>query len=125
MKISTLILVLPPVQLLFSFQSNEDAEELPEGNGVKLDPSIVKTQTHKHLYTGKQNTYTHICKCIKNTKDGKLDPDIVNTLTNTYRQTHVYTYTSFLKYKQKHKRYEGMRTDMDNIDPDTQLFSQP
>ena len=49
MKISTLILV-PPVQLLFSSQSNEDAEEEPEGNGVKLDSDIVNTQTHKHLY---------------------------------------------------------------------------
>ena len=94
MKIPTLILVLPPVQLLFSFQSNEDAEEEPEGNGVKLDPENANTETHKHLYTGKQNTYTHICKCIKNTKDGKLDPDIVNTLTNTYRQTHVYFFSN-------------------------------
>ena len=50
MKISTLTLVLPPVQLLFSSQSNEDAEEEPEGNGVKLDPDIANTQTHKHLY---------------------------------------------------------------------------
>ena len=40
------------------------------------------------------NTCIHICKCIKNTKDGKLEPDIVNTHTNTYRQTHV-LYTSF------------------------------
>ena len=50
MKISTLILVVPPVQLLFSSQSNEDAEEEPKGNEVKLDSDIVNTQTHKHLY---------------------------------------------------------------------------
>ena len=45
-----LILVVPPVQLLFSSQSNEDAEEEQEGKEVKLDSDIVNTQTHKHLY---------------------------------------------------------------------------
>ena len=45
MKISTLTQVV-----LFSSQSNEDAEEESEGNGVKFDPDIVNIQTHKHLY---------------------------------------------------------------------------
>ena len=51
---------MPPVQLLFSSQSNEDAEEESEGNGVKLDPDIANIQTQKHLiYTGK-HVYTHL-----------------------------------------------------------------
>ena len=44
-----------------------------------------------------ENTYTHICKCIKNTKDGKLDPDILNKFTNTYRQPHVYFFSNTSK----------------------------
>ena len=59
MKISTLILVVPPVQQVLSSQSNEDAEEEQEGKEVKLDSDIVNTQTHKHLHTGK-HVYTHL-----------------------------------------------------------------
>ena len=77
------------------------------------------TFKHTNTYTGK-HVYTHL-QMHKGQRGWETWPCHCE-----HKHIQANTCILLFKYKQKHKqRYEGMRTDMDNIDPDTQLFSQP